>query len=154
MAVQADSDVWNALVADLNEWTDEAGYGPVVYLREAPGDDFTGQYAIQVIPGGDTARHPISGVGLLEAQVQLVVWWRNLFDQAHRATLRIAGDRGIEQFINGLRARMIQNTLDGRLTIPFTWRTGGQVEMVDEAVGWMRGTETFVCAFEIGWSVQ
>ena len=49
---------------------------------------------------------------------------------------------------------MIQNTLDGRLTIPFTWRTGGQVEMVDEAVGWMRGTETFVCAFEMGWSVQ
>jgi len=26
--------------------------------------------------------------------------------------------------------------------------------MVDEAVGWMRGTETFVCAFEMGWSVQ
>ena len=48
----------------------------------------------------------------------------------------------------------IQNTLDGRLTIPFTWRTGGQVEMVDEAVGWMRGAETFVCAFEMGWSVQ
>ena len=154
MAVQSNGAVWNALVADLREWMDEAGYGPNVYLLEGPADDFTGQYAIQVIPGGDSARHPISGVGLLESQVQLVVWWRNLFDQTNRATLRIAGDRGIEGFIDGLRTRMIQNTLGGRLTIPFTWRQGGQVEAVDEAVGWMRGSENFNCAFEINWSVQ
>jgi hypothetical protein len=154
MAVQANAAVWNALVADLKEWMDDAGYGIAVYLREAPGQDVTAQYAIQVIPGGDTARHPISGVGLLESQVQLVVWWRNLYDPVHKATLRIAGERGIEQFIDGLRTRMIQNTLGGRLTIPFTWRSGGNVEQVDDLVGWMRGTETFVCAFEIEWSVQ
>ena len=97
--------------------------------------------------------HPRSGVGLLESTVQIVVWWRNLLDPVNQATERIAGTYGIETVVDGLRQLLIQNDLDGRLTIAMTWRSGGQVEAVPDLVGWMRGTETFLCAFEITWTV-
>jgi hypothetical protein len=108
---------------------------------------------VQIIPSGDAAKHPRSGVGLLESTVQVVVWWRGLMDSTNRATERIAGDIGIEQFIDGLRTLLIQNDLGGILTIPMIWQSGGQVESVEDAVGWMRGTETFTCSFEITWEV-
>jgi hypothetical protein len=128
-----------------------SGYGDAVYLTERPADENLAQYAVQIVPSGDTALHWRSAVGLLEATINITVWWRGLMDGPSRATTRIAGNEGIEQFIDGLRTLLIQNDLGGRLTIPITWRSGGQIEPVDEAVGWMRGTETFVCAFEMTW---
>lgn len=153
MAVQSNSTVWLALREEIQTWMMNAGYGNAVYLTESPGDEVLAQYAVQIIPGGDAAKHPRSGVGLLEATVTITVWWRGLMDATNRATERIAGDVGIEQFIDGLRTLLIQNDLDGILTIPLVWQSGGQVEAVEEAVGWMRGTETFTCSFEITWEV-
>jgi hypothetical protein len=89
-------------------------------------------------------------VGLQEAKIDIVVWWRGLLDPVNRATERISGSNGIEQFIDGLRVLLNQNDLNGILTIALTWRNGGQVEPAEDLVGWMRGTETFVCAFENG----
>ena len=142
--------VWNALIAELSDWMTTQGYGNSVYLTERPTDETISQYAIQVIPGGDTALHWRSGVGLQEAKIDIVVWWRNVLDPTNRATERIAGEEGIEGFIDGLRTLLTGNYLDGLLTIALTWRSGGQVEQADDLVGWMRGTETFVCAFENG----
>jgi hypothetical protein len=153
MSVQTNADVWIALRDEIRTWALAEGYGGAVYLSERPTDETIAQYAFQIIPGGDTAMHPRSGVGLLEANVQVVVWWRNLMDPVNQATLRIAGSSGIENAIDGLRHLLIQNTLDDRLTIALTWRSGGVVEPVDDLPGWMRGTETFLCAFEIDWSV-
>lgn len=147
----ANASVWNALIAELENWMVTTGYGNAVYLTERPNEDTISQYAIQVIPGGDTALHWRSGVGLQESKIDVVVWWRNLLDPANRATERIAGDQGIEGFIDGVRTLLNQNDLGGILTIPMTWRSGGQVEPVDDLVGWMRGTETFICAFENGY---
>lgn len=140
--------VWNALVAQIKEWMATTGYGDSVYLTERPNEDTISQYAVQIIPGGDTALHWRSGVHLMESRIDICIWWRNLLDPANRATFRIAGDDGIEQFVDGIRVLLNQNDLDGILTIPMTWRSGGQVEQVDDLPGWMRGTETFVCAFE------
>jgi hypothetical protein len=150
--VQSNAEVWIALRDTIRDWMMQAGYGNAVYLTERPGDEFVAQYAVQIVPSGDNALHWRSGVGLLEATINITVWWRGLLDHTSHATERIAGDAGIEQFIDGLRTLLIQNTLDDTLTIPLTWRSGGQIEPVDDAVGWMRGTETFVCAFEITWS--
>jgi hypothetical protein len=133
MTVQSNAGIWLALRDEIRNWMSTSGYGDAVYVVEKPGDEMLAQYAVQIVP---------------------TVWWRGLFDNTNRATERIAGDEGIEQFIDGLRTLLIQNTLGGRLTIPLTWRSGGQIEAVDEAVGWMRGTETFLCAFEMTWEVQ
>lgn len=151
MSIQSDATIWLALQDVIQDWMFQAGYGNAVYLTERPGDEMLAQYAVQIVPSGDNALHWRSGVGLLEATINITVWWRGLQDNTNRATERIAGNDGIEQFIDGLRTLLIQNDLGGRLTIPLTWRSGGQVEPVDEAVGWMRGTETFVCAFEMAW---
>lgn len=151
MSIQSDATIWLALQDVIQDWMFQAGYGNAVYLTERPGDEMLAQYAVQIVPSGDNALHWRSGVGLLEATINITVWWRGLQDNTNRATERIAGNDGIEQFIDGLRTLLIQNDLGGRLTIPLTWRSGGQVEPVDEAVGWMRGTETFVCAFEMTW---
>ena len=147
----ANATVWNALIAELQDWMVTTGYGDSVYLTEKPNDETISQYAIQIIPGGDTALHWRSGVHLQESKIDIVVWWRNLLDPTNRATQRISGEQGIEQFIDGVRTLLNQNDLGGLLTIPMTWRSGGQVEAVDDLVGWMRGTETFVCAFENGY---
>jgi len=154
MTVQSNSGIWLELRNQIGSWMIARGYGDQVYLAEKPMDDMIAQYAVQIIPSGDAALHPRSGVGLLEATINITVWWRGLLDHTSQATERIAGEEGIEQFIDGLRTLLIQNTLGGRLTIPLTWRSGGQIEAVDEAVGWMRGTETFLCAFEMTWEVQ
>jgi len=153
MSVQSNADVWIALRDEIRTWAIAAGYGGAVYLSERPTDETISQYAFQIVPGGDSAMHPRSGVGLLEATITITVWWRNLLDPTNRATERIAGTWGIEQPVDGLRQLLIQNTLGGRLTIPLTWRSGGVVEPVDDLPGWVRGTETFLCAFEIDWSV-
>ena len=150
--VQSNAEVWIALRDVIRDWMSTSGYGDAVYLSERPNDEMVSQYAVQIVPSGDNALHWRSGVGLLEATINITVWWRGLFDHTNRATERIAGDVGIEQFIDGLRTLLIQNTLNDTLTIALTWRSGGQIEPVDDAVGWMRGTETFVCAFEITWS--
>ena len=142
--------VWNALLTKIADWMVSEGYGSAVYLSERPSDETISQYAVQVIPGGDTALHWRSGVGLQEAKIDVVVWWRGLLDPVNRATERISGSNGIEQFIDGLRLLLNQNDLGGILTISLTWRSGGQVEPAEDLVGWMRGTETFVCAFENG----
>lgn len=147
----ANASVWNALLTELQDWMVSTGYGNAVYLSERPNDETISQYAIQVIPGGDTALHWRSGVNLQESKIDVVIWWRNLLDPTNRATQRIAGDQGIEQFIDGVRTLLNQNDLGGILTIPLTWRSGGQVEQAEDLVGWMRGTETFVCAFENGY---
>jgi len=154
MTVQSNSGIWLALRDEIRNWMSANNYGDAVYVAEKPGDEMLAQYAVQIVPSGDAALHPRSGVGLLESTIQITVWWRGLLDNTNRATERIAGDEGIEQFIDGLRTLLIQNTLGGRLMIPLTWRSGGQIEAVDEAVGWMRGTETFLCAFEMTWEVQ
>jgi hypothetical protein len=146
--MSTNSAVWNELLAEIQAWMIDNGFGNSVYLSEAPGEETISQYAVQVIPGGDTALHWRSGVALQEAKIDIVVWWRNLLDPTNRATYRIAGTAGIESFIDGLRILLNQNDLNGQLTIPLTWRSGGQVEQVTDLVGWMRGTETFVCAFE------
>jgi hypothetical protein len=151
MSVQANADVWVALRDEIRDWMTNSGYGDAVYLSERPTDEHLAQYAVQIVPSGDSALHWRSAVGLLEATINVTVWWRGLLDGPDRATQRIAGNEGIEQFIDGLRTLLIQNDLGGRLTIPLTWRSGGQIEPVDDAVGWMRGTETFVCAFEMTW---
>lgn len=151
MSIQSNAAIWLALQEVIQDWMFQAGYGNAVYLTERPGDEMLAQYAVQIVPSGDNALHWRSGVGLLEATINITVWWRGLQDNTNRATERIAGNDGIEPFIDGLRTLLIQNDLGGRLTIPLTWRSGGQVEPVDEAVGWMRGTETFVCAFEMAW---
>jgi len=145
--------VWNALRDEVQEWMSENGYGTQVYLTEAPVDEVTAQYAVQIIPKGDTSMHPRSGVGLMNSDIDIVIWWRNLMDPTTTATERIAGELGIEPFIDGLRKLLIQNDLGGLLTIALMWRNGGQVEQVTDHPGWMRGTETFSCAFEIPWSV-
>ena len=154
MSVQSNAGIWLALRGEIQLWMSSRGYGDAVYLTEKPNDEMVAQYAVQIVPSGDAALHPRSGVGLLEATINITVWWRGLLDPVNQATERIAGGEGIEQFIDGLRTLLIQNTLGGRLTIPLTWRSGGQIEAVDEAVGWMRGTETFLCAFEMTWEVQ
>jgi hypothetical protein len=151
VTIYGNATIWNELRDAISTWMFQAGYGNAVYLSERPGDEMLAQYAVQIVPSGDNALHWRSGVGLLEATINITVWWRGLQDNTNRATERIAGDDGIEQFIDGLRTLLIQNDLGGRLTIPLTWRSGGQVEPVDDAVGWMRGTETFVCAFEMTW---
>lgn len=138
---------------DLAFWMTERGYGDVVYISEAPIDEVVGQYAIQIVPGPDTAVHPNSGVGLIRTQVEVVVWWRGLMDPVQRGTQRIAGDMGIQQFVDTLREYLVQRTYAG-MVIPLLFRNGGTVEAVAELDGWLTLKDTYDFAYEMVWEVK
>jgi hypothetical protein len=138
---------------DLAFWMTERGYGDVVYISEAPIDEVVGQYAIQIVPGPDTAVHPNSGVGLIRTQVEIVVWWRGLMDPVQRGTQRIAGEMGIQQFVDTLREYLVQRTYPG-MVIPLLFRNGGTVEAVAELDGWSTLKDTYDFAYEMVWEVK
>jgi len=138
---------------DLAYWMTERGYGDVVYISEAPIDEVVGQYAIQIVPGPDTAVHPNSGVGLIRTQVEVVVWWRGLMDPVQRGTQRIAGEMGIQQFVDTLREYLVQRTYPG-MVIPLLFRNGGTVEAVAELDGWLTLKDSYDFGYEMLWEVK
>jgi hypothetical protein len=143
--------VWDELQSEIRAWMSQRGWGDQVYLTEGPNEAVTAPYAVQIIPRGDAAMHPKSGAALVEVTIDIVVWWRNLLDPVAQASIRIGGDDGVEQFVEGLRILLNGNRLNNTLTIPMVWRNGGTVEAVSELEGWMRATETFGCAYAPEW---
>lgn len=138
---------------DLAEWMEQRGYGNTVYIAEAPIDELVGQYAVQIIPGPDTAAHPNSGVGLVRSSVDFVVWWRGMFDPMQRGTQRIAGQSGIQQFADVLREWAVQRDF-GLMTVALTFRNGGTVQAVPELEGWLTLRDTYEYAYEMAWTVK
>lgn len=139
---------------DLSAWMDEMGYGTNVYVAEAPIDEVTTGYAIQIVPGPDTAAHPNSGVGLVRSSVDIVVWWRGMQDPVMRGTYRIAGDDGIQPFADVLREWLVQRTFGGLMKVPMTFRSGGRVQAVAEMEGWLTLTDTYEYGYEMDWVVK
>jgi len=137
----------------IADWMYEQGWGNNVYIAEAPIDEVTTQYAVQLVPGPDTAAHPNSGVGLVRSSLDVVVWWRGMQDPVMRGTYRIAGDDGIQPFADLLREWMVQRKF-GLLTVPVTFRNGGRVQAVAELEGWLTLTDTYEYAYEMDWTVK
>jgi hypothetical protein len=137
----------------LAEWMSERGYGDTVYIVEAPIDEVVGQYAIQIVPGPDTAAHPNSGVGLIRTTVDITVWWRGFFDPMSRGTQRIAGDMGIQQFVDVLREWLVQRDF-GLMTVAMTFRSGGTVQAVPELEGWLTLKDSYEFSYEMTWEVK
>ena len=138
----------------LEVWMSNAGYGTAVYLAEAPIDEVVGQFALQIIPGPDTASHPISGVGLVRTTFDVIVWWRNNLDPVGRGTFRIAGDDGIEGFVDTLREWLVQRNLGGLLAIPIVFDNGGILTPVDGLEGWLTMKDTYRYAYMMDWTVK
>ena len=139
---------------DLAEWMQERGYGSTVYVVEAPIDEIVGQYALQIVPGPDTAAHPNSGVGLIKSSVDIVVWWRGFLDPMERGTERIAGNLGIQQFTDVLRAWLVQRTFGGLMIVPLVFKNGGTVSAVPELSGWLTLKDTYEYGYEMTWEVK
>jgi hypothetical protein len=137
----------------LADWMSERGYGASVYVVEEPIDETTGQFAIQIVPGSESAVHPNSGVGLIRSNFDLVVWWRGMLDPMARATERISGDEGIQQFTSNLREFMVQRKFDG-MVIPILFRSGGTVKAVDGLDGWSTLTDSYDFGYEMTWEVK
>jgi len=137
---------------DLANWMDARGYGRTVYLVEAPIDELVGQFAIQIVAGPDTAVHPNSGVGLIRTQVDIIVWWRGFLDPMGRGTERIAGDDGIQQFVDVLREHLTQRKYGG-MAIALLFRNGGTLQAVDGLDGWLTLRDSYDFAYEMTWSV-
>jgi hypothetical protein len=147
------SEILYAMRDDLRDWMSQQGYGDAVYIVEAPIDEVVGQYAIQIVAGPDTAVHPNSGVGLIRTNVDLVVWWRGFFDPMSRGTERIAGEQGIQQFVDLLRQYLVQRTYSGMI-IALLFRNGGTVQAVPELEGWLTLRDTYDFAYEMTWEVK
>lgn len=147
------SEILYAMRDDLRDWMSQQGYGDAVYIVEAPIDEVVGQYAIQIVAGPDTAVHPNSGVGLIRTNVDLVVWWRGFFDPMSRGTERIAGEQGIQQFVDSLRQYLVQRTYSGMI-IALLFRNGGTVQAVPELDGWLTLRDTYDFAYEMTWEVK
>jgi hypothetical protein len=147
------SEILYAMRDDLRDWMSQQGYGDAVYIVEAPIDEVVGQYAIQIVAGPDTAVHPNSGVGLIRTNVDLVVWWRGFFDPMSRGTERIAGEQGIQQFVDSLRQYLVQRTYSGMI-IALLFRNGGTVQAVPELEGWLTLRDTYDFAYEMTWEVK
>lgn len=142
-----------AMRNDLASWMQDRGYGDTVYIVEAPIDEIVGQFAIQIVAGPDTAVHPNSGVGLIRTQIELVVWWRGFLDPLQRGTERIAGEEGIQQFVDVLREYLVQRSYEG-MVIPLIFRNGGTVQAVDGLDGWLTLKDTWDFAYEMTWEVK
>lgn len=147
-------DILLVMRTDLAAWMLQEGWGNNVYVAEAPIDEVTTQYAVQLIPGPDTAAHPNSGVGLVRSSVDVVVWWRGLLEPVRRGTLRIAGDDGVQPFANVLREWLVQRTFNGLMKVPLTFRSGGRVAPVPDLEGWLTLTDTYEYAYEMNWTVK
>ena len=147
------SDILYAMRDDLAAWMTQRGYGDAVYIVEARIDEIVGAYAIQIIPGTDTAVHPNSGVGLVRSQVEIVVWWRGHLDAMGRGTERIAGSEGVQLFADTLREYLVQRRYDGML-IPLVFRQGGTVEAVNDMDGWLTLRDTYDYGYEMTWTVK
>lgn len=142
-----------AMRDDLSQWMQQSGYGDCVYVTEGPIDETVGQYAIQIIAGPDTAVHPNSGVGMIRSQVDMVVWWRGMFDPMQRGTERISGDIGVQQFADALREYLVQRFYSGML-VPMIFRNGGTVSAVDGMDGWLTLRDTYDYCYEMDWTVK
>ena len=147
------AEILTAMRDDLAFWMSERGYGDNVYIAEAPIDEIVGQYAIQIVPGPDSAVHPNSGVGMIRTQVEIVVWWRGLMDPVQRGTQRIAGEMGIQPFVDLLREYLVQRFYDGMI-VPLIFRNGGTVEAVAELEGWLTLKDQYDFAYEMEWLVK
>lgn len=143
-----------AIRDDLEAWMLERGYGNAVYLVESPIEEVVGSYAIQIVPGPDTAAHPISGVGLIRTTMDVIVWWRNNLDSVGRGTQRIIGTEGIEQFVDALREHLVQRDYDGQLTIPLVFDNGGILTGVPGLEGWLTMKDSYKYAFMMDWTVK
>lgn len=142
-----------AMRENLEDFLSERGLGNAVYVSEAPIDEVVGQYAIQIIPGPDTAVHPNSGVGLIRTSVDIVVWWRGFMDPMQRGTERISGSEGIQQFVDALREHLVQRRFAGML-IALTFRNGGTMQAVDGLEGWLTLKDTYEFGYEMTWEVK
>jgi hypothetical protein len=147
------SEILYAMRNDLADWMSQNGLGDAVYIVEAPIDEVVGQYAIQIVAGPDTAVHPNSGVGLIRTTIEIVVWWRGFFDPMQRGTERIAGQQGIQQFVDVLREYLVQRTYDG-MTVQLVFRNGGTLQAVPELEGWLTLKDTWDFAYEMTWEVK
>lgn len=147
------SAILTAMRDDLAQWMSSQGWGDAVYIVEAPIDELVGQHAIQIVVGPDTAVHPNSGVGLIRTSVEIVAWWRGFLDPMQRGTERIAGDQGVQQFVDLLREYLVQRRYDG-MVIPLLFRSGGTVQAVDGLDGWLTLRDTYDFAYEMTWEVK
>ena len=147
------ADILNNIRDEVAEWMFEQGYGNNAYLAEAPIDEIIGQYAVQIILSQTNAVHPNSGVGLMRTQVDFVVWWRGHMDSMQRANERIAGDLGIQKFVDDLREHMTQRMVSG-MTVPLLLRSGGVVEAPAELDGWLMVRDNYDFAYLIDWEVK
>jgi hypothetical protein len=138
---------------DLASWMSQRGYGDTVYIAEMPLDEFSGAYALQIIAGPDTALHPNSGVGLIRTSIDIVVWWRGMLDPMGRGNERIAGDAGVQQFVDILREYLVQRFYDG-MKIPMLFRNGGTLQPVEGVDGWCTLKDTYDFAYEMTWTVK
>jgi hypothetical protein len=154
VSVPNNKDILMELRDQLEAWMSNAGYGNAVYLVEAPIDEVVGQFALQIIPGPDTASHPISGVGLIRTTFDIIVWWRNNLDSVGRGTQRIAGDEGVEGFTDELREWLVQRKLNGMLAIPIVFENGGILTAVDGLEGWLTIKDTYRYAYMMNWTVK
>ena len=142
-----------AMRDDIAAWMDSGGYGSNVYVVESPIDEVTSAYAVQLIPGPDTAAHPNSGVGLVRSSLDVVVWWRGLQDPMMVGTQRIAGPDGVQEFTDILREYLVQRNF-GLLKVALTFRNGGRVQAIAEMPGWLTLTDTYEYAYEMEWTVK
>lgn len=142
-----------AMRDDISAWMSNEGWGGNVYVAEAPIDEVSTGYAVQLIPGPDTAAHPNSGVGLVRSSVDVVAWWRGMQDPLMRGTYRIAGDDGVQRFCDALREYLVQRDF-GLMKVALTFRNGGRVAAVPELEGWLTLTDTYEYAYEMEWTVK
>lgn len=145
------ADILEDIRTDLADFMETAGYGSTVYLVEAKIDEIVGQYALQIVPTGDTAVHPNSGVGLIRSGVEIVVWWRGLFDSVERGDQRIAGTAGVTRFVTLLREHLTQRKFAG-MKIAMIFRSGGTLEPQDGLDGWLTLRDSYDFAYEITWT--
>jgi len=144
------ADILNIIRADLITWMEEEGYGTNVYLAEAKIDEAIGPYAIQLIAGSESSVHPQSGVGMIRANLDVVIWWRGLLDYAGRGDYRIAGTEGIEQFVAALRTHLTQTRYNGML-VALLFRSGGTLEAEPEMDGWLTMRDSYDYCYEMTW---
>lgn len=145
--------IMTAMVSGIQDWANGRGTPVAVYLIEAPADECVAQYAVQVVPGADTASHPVSGVGLVRSAVDVVVWWRGFTDPSGRADQRLGGPEGIQIFVNELREQLVQQKYAG-MAIALTYRNGGTAEKPSDLNGWVTIRDSYEYGYIMNWTVK
>lgn len=127
-----------------------------VYLTSEPQFTEAMDFALQITPiaGGSTNEFNKSGLGFITEKFAVTTFVRTASDNDIKQSRQLAGlDHGVLNRQADVRSALIQQTLDGLLTVAIRFVSSGPVRQEPRASVYLSSTDVYVCSYALPWPV-